>query len=132
MCYVEQLLALLASHQLGHSSYVMSKRIRRVSSPECKFLPCGHRIASISHHFQQSSSLSSSSSVPLATAAHASNIAANFAISPILSSPFRDMSRVPSTPIFYRSIPVQLGSAIKRHQGDLNPEISLLCLRGNY
>ena len=51
MCYVEQLPALLASHQLGHSSYVMPKRIRRVSSPECKFLPCGQGIASISVYF---------------------------------------------------------------------------------
>ena len=42
MCYVEQLLDLLASHQLGHFSYVMSKRIRRVSSSGCKFFPCGH------------------------------------------------------------------------------------------
>ena len=42
MCYVEQLLALLAFHQLGHFSYGMSKRSWRFSSSRCKSSPCGH------------------------------------------------------------------------------------------
>ena len=42
MCYVEQLLVLLAPHQLGHFSYVMSERIQRVSLRINRILLCRH------------------------------------------------------------------------------------------